>query len=75
MRVEAQRPVGAEVGDLSLAELGPTEVENLRLLLAEHGVLAFRGQDLDDAGFLAFLRGFAFITPDRASRPSVRPFV
>jgi taurine dioxygenase len=53
-------PLGAEVTGLALATPpAPEDVEGLRALLAEHGVLVFRGQeDLDDAGFLAFLRSF-----------------
>ena len=34
----------------------------LRALLADHGVLVVRGQQLDDAGFVAFLRSFGTLT-------------
>lgn len=58
MHVTALEPIGAEVADLALDDLGPATVEKLRALLAEHGVLVLRGQQLDDATFEAFLRGF-----------------
>jgi taurine dioxygenase len=47
-------PVGVAVtGDA--ADLDPAA---LRTLLADHGVVVLRDQDLDDDGFEAFLRGF-----------------
>ncbi|MDV6301837.1 MULTISPECIES: TauD/TfdA dioxygenase family protein [Rhodococcus] len=47
--------LGIEIDELDLSS---TETEELRTLLAEHGVLILRRQPLDDAGFLAFLRRF-----------------
>ena len=47
--------LGIEIDDL---DLNSTATEELRMLLAEHGVLILRNQPVDDAGFLAFLRRF-----------------
>ncbi|WP_415975651.1 TauD/TfdA dioxygenase family protein [Rhodococcus sp. 077-4] len=47
--------LGIEVRDLDLRS---SAVEELRKLLAEHGVLILREQPLDDNRFLAFLRRF-----------------
>ncbi|MDV8022827.1 TauD/TfdA family dioxygenase [Rhodococcus sp. IEGM 1330] len=47
--------LGIEIDGL---DLNSTATEELRTLLAEHGVLILRKQPLDDAGFLAFLRRF-----------------
>jgi len=49
-------PVGARVSDIALD--APGDVDALRGLLAEHGVLIFAGQPVDDAAFVAFLRSF-----------------
>lgn len=56
-------PVGARVVDLSLGELPDETADELRALLAEHGVLVFTGQEgLDDDRFVAFLRSFGELT-------------
>ncbi|MGB6070434.1 MAG: TauD/TfdA family dioxygenase [Rhodococcus sp. (in: high G+C Gram-positive bacteria)] len=47
--------LGIEIDELDLSS---TATEELRTLLAEHGVLILRRQPLDDTGFLAFLRRF-----------------
>lgn len=57
MQVEPLDPVGARVRGLRLADVGAAEADELRALLAEHGVLVL--PDQDDAGdpeFVAFLR-------------------
>ena len=55
-------PVGTRVTDLSLGELPDETADELRALLAEHGALIFAGQEnLDDDGFVAFLRSFGEI--------------
>ena len=51
-------PVGVVITGLALAEVDAGAVAGLRRLLAEHGVLVLPGQQLDDAGFAAFLRKF-----------------
>ncbi|MGL5910987.1 MAG: TauD/TfdA dioxygenase family protein [Phycicoccus sp.] len=55
-------PFGAEVRGLTVGALGRGEVLLLRDALAEHGVVALRGQDADDDRFLAFLRSFGELT-------------
>ncbi|TPG27400.1 TauD/TfdA dioxygenase family protein [Mycolicibacterium hodleri] len=51
-------PVGATLTGLRVGPIGEKQVDELRVLLAEHGVLVFRGQDVDDDGFLDFLHSF-----------------
>jgi taurine dioxygenase len=51
-------PLGAEVTDLSIARMDRDVIAELRRLLAEHGVVIFRDQPIDDAQFTAFLRSF-----------------
>lgn len=58
MHVTPLEPVGAEVTDLPLQQVGPATVDKLRALLAEHGVLVLREQRIDDAAFESFLRLF-----------------
>ena len=52
-------PVGVEVADADAATIDP---EELRGLLAEHGVAVLRDQRLDDDGFVAFLRRLGELT-------------
>ncbi|MCJ0891568.1 TauD/TfdA family dioxygenase [Rhodococcus sp. ARC_M12] len=47
--------LGIEIDDL---DVGSAAVDELRMLLAEHGVLILRRQSVDDEHFLAFLRRF-----------------
>ena len=58
MKTEVLTPVGVRVTGLRVQETGPDDVAALKRLLAEHGVLVLPDQDVDDAGFVAFLRGF-----------------
>lgn len=58
--------LGIEIDELDLSS---TETEELRRLLAEHGVLILRNQPLDDAGFLAFLRRFGDMTFTEGETP------
>jgi taurine dioxygenase len=51
-------PVGAQVTGLRVGPLEEGQVRVLRALLAEHGVLVMRGQDVDDEAFTMFLRSF-----------------
>jgi taurine dioxygenase len=69
VKVVADELLGAEVGDLSLRELTEPEVPALRGLLAKHGVLVFRDQDLDDAGFVGLLRRFGEIAFSTGETP------
>jgi taurine dioxygenase len=54
--VRILEPIGVQLDD-SRAD-GLVDVDRLRLLLAEHGVIVLRDQVVDDARFLDFLRSF-----------------
>ena len=64
MQISTLEPVGAEVSHLDLAAVLADRVEliglveDLRWVLAEHGVVVVRHQELDDVQFTAFLRAF-----------------
>jgi taurine dioxygenase len=58
MHERALQPVGVEVSGLDLDAAGPDDVDHLQNLLARHGVVIMRGQDVDDPAFLGFLRRF-----------------
>ncbi|MDJ0392887.1 TauD/TfdA family dioxygenase [Rhodococcus sp. G-MC3] len=58
MRHEAFAPIGAGVDDVHVGCLGSHEIAELRRLLAEHGVLVIRSQNIDDVEFVSFLRCF-----------------
>jgi taurine dioxygenase len=64
-------PIGVEVTGLSLTDLAPRSVDDLRGLLAAHGVLVMPGQFIDDAEFVGFLRAFGDLafTAGEASAP------
>jgi len=55
-------PIGAVVTDLAVTDLDADTVEQLRHLLATHGILALPGQAIDDAAFVAFLKRFGELT-------------
>lgn len=63
------RPVGAEVTDLAANEVTAGDVLALRRLLAEHGVIVMRGQAVDDAGFVDFLRQFGDLMFTKGETP------
>ena len=58
MRFTALTPVGAVVEDVPVDALDPGQVDEMGELLAQHGVVILPGQDVDDEGFLRFLRSF-----------------
>lgn len=58
MQQRPLEPVGAELTDIVLADLDADGVAQLRAVLAERGMIAVPAQDLDDPGFLGFLRAF-----------------
>lgn len=69
MRTAALAPLGVVVTEVDPTNLSDVEVDQLRDLLAEHGVVVLREQALDDAGFVRFLHGFgelAFTTGETA---------
>jgi taurine dioxygenase len=55
-------PVGLEMAGLSVSELDPELVGELKELLAEHGFLVLPDQDIDDAAFVDFLKRFGELT-------------
>ena len=61
--------VGVAVGGLPLGDVDAGKAAELRRLLAEHGVLIMPGQDVDDAGFLAFLRRFGELAFTKGETP------
>ncbi len=63
------QPLGARVTDLPLQDVGAAEVAVLRGLLADHGVVIFPGQELDDAGFVSFLARFGELTFSTGETP------
>jgi taurine dioxygenase len=56
--VALRKPVGVEVSELSVRELDAARAAELKELLAQHGVLILRDQDVDDAAFVTFLKQF-----------------
>jgi taurine dioxygenase len=58
MNVELLEPLGARVTGLPLQTTGAREVAAVRGLLADHGVVVFPDQQLDDADFVTFLSRF-----------------
>lgn len=55
-------PLGAETQDVRADDLDDVAVAEIRVLLAEHGVVVLRRQRLDDAGLVALLRRFGTLT-------------
>jgi taurine dioxygenase len=51
-------PIGVELTDVSAPDVTADEVPGLQELLAEHGVVVLRGQEIDDAAFVGFLSRF-----------------
>lgn len=58
MEREVLHPLGVRVTGVRVGPLGAADVDRLRALLAEHGVVVLPEQDVDDAAFLGFLRSF-----------------
>ncbi|KQR97772.1 taurine catabolism dioxygenase [Williamsia sp. Leaf354] len=58
MKHTALTPLGAEVTGVRVGPLNTADTDELRTLLAEHGVIVLPDQDADDDDFLAFLRSF-----------------
>jgi taurine dioxygenase len=69
MKATVHEPVGATLTELPLADLDGPTVTELRSLLAAHGVLIIPGQEIDDDGFLAFLRSFGELTFTEGETP------
>lgn len=62
MKHTVSDPIGAVITDLAVTDLDADTVEQLRQLLATHGVLALPGQAIDDDAFVAFLKRFGELT-------------
>lgn len=62
MKYDILSPVGLRVTELPLAELDVDSVAQLRQLLADHGVVILPGQQIDDTGFVRFLKSFGPMT-------------
>lgn len=58
MHTNVLEPVGVELVGVELSAADQVAQAGLPALLADHGVVVFREQRLDDAGFLRFLRSF-----------------
>lgn len=58
MQTTELSPLGVRVADIRIGKLDDPEVGQLRHLLAVHGVAVLPGSEVDDAGFLDFLRSF-----------------
>lgn len=58
LQYDALSPVGVVVTNLEADALEEREADELRVLLATHGAIVLPAQDVDDAGFLRFLRSF-----------------
>lgn len=69
MKYVVTEPIGVEIKDVELAHLSVVEVEELKSLLAHHGVAVFRGQAIDDTAFLAFLRSFGDLAFTQGETP------
>ena len=62
MDIASREPCGAEVTGVSLGALTAADVDELRGVLAAHGVVVLRDQEADDAAFLGLLRAFGRLT-------------
>jgi taurine dioxygenase len=69
MDVTPLQPLGARVTGLAVGPLDPRTAQQMRLILAERGVVVLPDQSADDDAFVAFLRSFgplAFTTGETA---------
>lgn len=57
----ALKPLGARLAGVRMNALDDRDVDQLRLLLARHGVIVLPGQFIDDVAFLRFLGSFGEI--------------
>ncbi|KIQ19902.1 TauD/TfdA dioxygenase family protein [Rhodococcus sp. MEB064] len=69
MRHTVIDPVGVLVEDADVESLEPSQVEEIRTLAAEHGVVVFRAQTLDDVRFADFLRSLGEIVFTEGETP------
>ena len=62
MQIQALQPVGAIINQLNINQVADKDSKPLALLLARHGLLIFRNQQVDDGDFVAFLKKFGPLT-------------
>ncbi|MBT5602079.1 MAG: TauD/TfdA family dioxygenase [Gammaproteobacteria bacterium] len=65
MRVKVLEGVGAEVSQIDLNELADSEIDDVKTAFAEHGLLFFRDQDIDEQAHLRFSRIWGDINVNR----------
>jgi len=65
MRVKVLEGVGAEVSQIDLNELADSEITEVKTAFAEHGLLFFRDQDIDEQAHLRFSRIWGDINVNR----------
>ncbi|MBL8756424.1 MAG: TauD/TfdA family dioxygenase [Planctomycetes bacterium] len=58
MKIAARPNLGADVTDVDLHRLSPTDVARLKEAVYDHKLLVFHGVDLDDADYVAMARKF-----------------
>ena len=69
MHVTELKPLGAAVSGLPVDRLDAGQVERMRTLLGEHGVVVLRDRHADDEALLRFLRSFGDIVFTRGETP------
>jgi taurine dioxygenase len=69
MNYSVLHPVGVRVHDLQVGAVDEATVEQLRDLLAHHGVVVLGGQEADDDAFVAFLRSFGELAFTQGETP------
>ncbi len=67
--LDPARTLGVTVTDVDLRTVTPEQTEELKDLLAEHGVAVFPTQELDDDAFVTFLRGFGDLAFTQGETP------
>ena len=65
IRIQPLAGVGAEISGVDIAALSDVEFAAIRAAFADHGVIFFRDQTIDEAQHIAFARGFAPININR----------
>jgi taurine dioxygenase len=65
IRIQPLAGVGAEISGVDIAALSDAEFAAIRAAFADHGVIFFRDQTIDEAQHIAFARGFAPININR----------
>lgn len=69
MRHDVLSPIGLQVSGLPLSDVDADSIEDLRQLLADHGVVVLPGQRIDDQQFVEFLKKFGSLTFSTGETP------